>query len=267
MRDPVYADFHVHTCFSPCGKREATPAAMVRRAKDKGLAAIGFADHFTPAPVPGCPFYADQRLSILNALRSELSQVADLDGMAVLVGVEADYTVAGEACLDREAVRAVDHVVCASSHFHLPSSPQPTDDSLRSKAALMLDMAHAALGVPGISIWAHPFDCSRMRPLAPILATVREDEFVALINLANARQVAIEINGGPAQHLGYRQATAPFVQLARDMGARFTVSSDAHHPDDVDRLDLAWRWAHELGLGRGDLLSAEELLERQRRKR
>jgi histidinol phosphatase-like PHP family hydrolase len=267
MGDPTYADFHVHTRFSPCGKPQATPTAMVWRARDKGLAAIGFADHFTPAPVPGCPFYAGQRLSILGALRSELEQVSDLDGLDVLVGVEADYTVAGEACLDREALHHADHVVCASSHFHLPSSPQPADDSPQSKASLMLDMARAALGVPGISIWAHPFDCSRMRPLAPILATVREDEFAALIDLANVRQVAIEINGGPAQQAGYRQATATFLQLAHDMGARFTVTSDAHHPDDLDRLDLAWRWAHELGLGRKDLMSAEELLERQRRKR
>ncbi|MFN2133636.1 MAG: PHP domain-containing protein, partial [Anaerolineae bacterium] len=102
MGDPTYADFHVHTRFSPCGKPEATPGAMVHRAKDKGLAAIGFADHYTPAPVPGCPFYADQRLSILSALRSELDQVSSLDGLTVLVGVEADYTVAGEGCLDRE---------------------------------------------------------------------------------------------------------------------------------------------------------------------
>jgi histidinol phosphatase-like PHP family hydrolase len=267
MSDPAYADFHVHTRFSPCGKPEATPAAMVQRALDHGLAAIGFADHYTPAPVRGCPFYAEQRLSILSALRSELAQVANLDGLAVLVGVEADYTVAGEGCLDREAMRRVDHVVCASSHFHLPSSPQPADDSPRSKAVLMLDMARAALKVPGISIWAHPFDCSRMRPLAPILTAAREDELAALIELANARQVAIEINGGPAQHLSYRHAIAPFLQLAHDMGARFTVTSDAHHPDDLDRLDLAWRWAHELGLSPKDLLSAEELLERQRRKR
>jgi histidinol phosphatase-like PHP family hydrolase len=267
MSDPTYADFHVHTRLSPCGKPEATPSAMLRRAREKGLAALGFADHYTPAPVPGCPFYADQRLHIVDTLRDELEQGAEADGLAVLVGVEADYTVAGERCLDGQALRQVDHVICASSHFHLPASPQPADDSPRGRAALMLDMARAALDVPGISVWAHPFDCSRMRPLAPILAAVGEDELAALIDLANARQVAIEVNGGPAQHADYRQATADFLQLAHDMGARFTITSDAHHPDDLERLDLAWRWAHELGLGQKDLLSAEELLERQRRKR
>ena len=267
MHDLIYADFHVHTRLSPCGKAEATAAAMVQRALDKGLAALGFADHYTPAPVPGCPFYADQRLHILGALRAELDCVGEVNGLALLVGIEADYTLAGEGCLDREALRQADHVVCASSHFHLPASPQPTDDSPQSRAKLMLDTARAALGVPGISIWAHPFDCSRMRPLLPILATVGEDEFAALIDLANASQVAIEVNGGPAQWSDYREATAPFLRLARDMGARFTITSDAHHPDDLDRLDLAWSWAHELGLRPRDLITAEELIERQGRKR
>jgi histidinol phosphatase-like PHP family hydrolase len=266
MHDPAYADLHVHTHLSPCGKAEATAAAMVRRALDKGLAALGFADHYTPAPVPGCPFYAEQRLHIVGALRAEIEQLDEVRGLTLLVGVEADFTLAREGCLDREALRQVDHVVCASSHFHLPAAPQPADDSPRSKATLMLDMARAALGVGGISIWAHPFDCSRMRPLRPILATVEEDEFGELIDLANAHQVAIEVNGGPAQYADYRQATAPFYHLARDMGARFTVTSDAHHPDDLDRLDLAWSWARELGLRSTDLLTAEELVERQRSK-
>jgi putative hydrolase len=267
MHDPTYADYHVHTRLSPCGKSEATAAAMVQRAAGKGLAGLGFADHYTPAPVPGCPFYAEQRLDILDVLRAELERVNETDGLALLVGIEADYTLAGPGCIDREALRQADHVVCAASHFHLPAAPQPADDTSRSKAQLMLTMARAALEVGGVSIWAHPFDCSRMRPLLPILATVGEDEFALLIDLANARQVAIEINGGPAQRADYRRATAPFLRLARDMGARFTITSDAHHPDDLDRLDLAWSWAQELGLHSRDLLTAEELVERQRRKR
>jgi histidinol phosphatase-like PHP family hydrolase len=267
MPDPAYADLHVHTHHSPCGKPEATAAAMVQRAMKKGLAALGFADHYTPAPVPGCSFYAEQRLHIVDALRTELGRVKDTNGLALLVGIEADYTLAGQGCIDAEALRSTDHVICAASHFHLPTAPQPTDDSPRAKATLMLAMARAALQVRGVSVWAHPFDCSRMRPLEPILATVAPGEFEALIELANARQVAIEINGGPAQHADYVRTTAPFFRLARDMEAQFTITSDAHHPDDLERLDLAWSWARELGVRSRDLLTAEELVERQRSKR
>lgn len=259
MGNPAYCDLHVHTHYSPCGKREATAEAMVRRAKEKGIAAIGFADHYTPRPVPGCAFYNHQRAHILAELRAEIAQIEPVDGMDILVGVEADYTLAGRGCIDAETLRLADHIICASSHFHLSAAPRPTDDTPRAKAALMLQMAREALAMPGISIWAHPFDCSRMRPLAPILATVGEQALAELIGLANKAKVAIEINGGAVQYEDYCRATARFFGLAREMGARFTVTADAHYPDAFERLDLAMASVRELGLGEKDMLTVQEL--------
>lgn len=39
------ADFHIHTCLSPCASLEMSPAAIVRKARDAGLAAVAIADH------------------------------------------------------------------------------------------------------------------------------------------------------------------------------------------------------------------------------
>ncbi len=256
---PAYADFHIHTHLSPCGKPEATAGAMIRRAREKGLAAIGFADHITPQAVPGCAFYDRQRLSLLDDLRAELDGMPRTEPVEVLVGVEADYTLAGRGCIDQEMLAQADHVICAASHFHLPAAPQPADDTPEAKAALMVRMVREALVLPGVAVWAHPFDCSRMRPLVPILEMVPQDTLAELIDLANARRVAVEINGGPAQEKDYRQATERLFRLAHEMGARFTVTADAHHPDDLDRLDLALDWAREMGIGQERLLTAEEL--------
>ena len=266
MHSPTTIDLHVHTHLSPCGKPAATADALIRRAHEKGIGALGFADHITPRPVPGCAFYDRQRPDLLAALRDEVSHVSIPAGFELLVGLEADYALAGTACLDAETLAQADHVICAASHFHLPSAPLPVSNEPRDLAELMLSTAREALCVPGIDIWAHPFDCSTMRPLSPLVAALREDELVDLIDLANARQVAIEINGGPAQHADYRQATAEFFRLARRLGARFTVTSDAHHPDDLDRLDLALSWAQELGLRDSDLLTLDEVRARQRRR-
>jgi histidinol phosphatase-like PHP family hydrolase len=235
---------------------------MIARAREMGLAAIGFADHVTPGPVPGCPFYARQRPELLTELRAEIerSPGSIATDIRVLVGVEADFSLSGPACLDAELLSLADHVVVAASHFHLPGAPRPVDGTPRAKADLMLRTAREALALPGVSIWAHPFDCSRLRPLTEILATVTEDELVALIQLANERTVAIEINGGPALDDAYRQAMQPFYGLAREMGARFTVTADAHHPDDLERLDLALWWARVMGVKDQELLSVEELL-------
>jgi len=266
MANPIYADFHIHTHFSPCGKPQATAEAMLRRAQEKGLAAVGFADHVTPDPIAGCAFYDRQRPCIMADLRAEIAQVADGLDLEILVGMEADYTIAGRACLNPAVVAQADHVVCAASHFHLPAAPQFSGDGPRARAALMLRLAREALEMPGVSIWAHPFHCSRVRPLLPILETVSEAELATLIALANERGVAIEVNGAAARDEGYRLATARFFGLAREMGARFTLTADAHSPECLDRLDLVLEWAYALGLGERDLLTALELKERHKRK-
>lgn len=260
MSHAIYADYHVHTHLSPCGKPQATAEAMIARAREKGLAAIGFADHVTPRPVPGCPFYEGQRPYLLTDLRAEIDALEVLPGLRVLVGVEADYSLAGPDCLDEELRALADHVVVGASHFHLPGAPQPTDESPRAKAELMLRVAAGALAVPGVDIWAHPFDCSRLRPLEPILDMVSDDELAALIDQATRRAIAVEVNGGPARLDEYRQAMGRFYGLAREMGARLTVTADAHHPDDLERLDLALAWAREMGVRDQELVTVDELL-------
>ncbi len=262
-----YADYHVHTHLSPCGKPQATAEAMIRRAEQKGMVAIGFADHITPGPVPGCSFYEGQRPHLLAELRAEIAALPAAPGIEVLVGVEADYTLVGGECLDVELLSLADHVVCGASHFHLAGAPQPAEDTLRAKAALMVELAREALAMPGMSIWAHPFDCSRMRPLMPILGAVSSDELATLIHLANDHEVAIEINGGAGLRDEYRRSMARFYGLACEMGACFTITADAHHPDDFDRFDLALEWAREMGIRERDLLTVRELMRRQKRKR
>jgi histidinol phosphatase-like PHP family hydrolase len=266
MIDPTYADFHIHTHLSPCGKPQATAQAMILRAQAKGLSAVGFADHCTPEPIAGCPFYDHQRPHLLSDLREEIAQQKHAAGMDILVGVEADYTLAGPSCITPEILAHADHVICASSHFHLAGAPQPARDGPRAQAKSMHHFAREALALPGVSVWAHPFDCSRMRPLSPILRAIREAELVELIDLANEHAVAIEINGGAAQRQEYRKATSTFFGLAREMDARFTITADAHHPDDMARLDIALDWTHALGIRDELLLTAQELRERHRRK-
>jgi PHP family Zn ribbon phosphoesterase len=39
------ADFHIHSCLSPCAELEMSPTAIVQRAKEVGLNAIALSDH------------------------------------------------------------------------------------------------------------------------------------------------------------------------------------------------------------------------------
>ncbi|MCD4795862.1 MAG: PHP domain-containing protein [Candidatus Cloacimonetes bacterium] len=45
MLKEIKADLHIHTCLSPCGDMDMTPAMIVEKARSKGLDVIGICDH------------------------------------------------------------------------------------------------------------------------------------------------------------------------------------------------------------------------------
>ena len=56
-----FADLHIHSCLSPCGDDDMTPANICGMAKLKGLDVIAVADHNTarnlPAAKEACDAY------------------------------------------------------------------------------------------------------------------------------------------------------------------------------------------------------------------
>jgi len=68
------ADFHIHSCLSPCASLEMSPAAIVERAKDVGLNAIALSDHNCGFNLPA------------------FAAVCERHGMACLYGLEATST-------------------------------------------------------------------------------------------------------------------------------------------------------------------------------
>ncbi|MCK4565166.1 MAG: PHP domain-containing protein [Verrucomicrobia bacterium] len=65
------ADFHIHSCLSPCASLEMSPAAIVEKAKSVGLNAIALSDHNCGFNLPA------------------FAKVCEQQGMACLYGVEA----------------------------------------------------------------------------------------------------------------------------------------------------------------------------------
>jgi PHP family Zn ribbon phosphoesterase len=65
------ADFHIHSCLSPCASLEMSPLAIVEQAKAVGLNAIALSDHNCGFNLPA------------------FAAVCEAQGMACLYGVEA----------------------------------------------------------------------------------------------------------------------------------------------------------------------------------
>ena len=64
------ADFHIHSCLSPCASLEMAPKAIVERAKAEGLNAIALTDHNCTFNLPA------------------FSKVCEAHGMSCLYGLE-----------------------------------------------------------------------------------------------------------------------------------------------------------------------------------
>lgn len=75
----VRADFHIHSCVSPCASLEMSPAAIAEKAKEKGLDLVALTDHNTAL---NCPAFkvncAQQGLWSLYGMEVTSSEEAHL---------------------------------------------------------------------------------------------------------------------------------------------------------------------------------------------
>lgn len=57
---PIFYDFHMHSCLSPCGDEDMTPANLVGMAAVKGLQAIALTDHNSAKNCPAAAAHAKE---------------------------------------------------------------------------------------------------------------------------------------------------------------------------------------------------------------
>lgn len=203
-------DLHMHSTWSD-GK--ANIRTMAEAARARGYSHIAITDH-------------SAFLGITNGLdgarlRQQAAEVAALNaeyaaaGIAfrILRGVEVDITADGALALPDDVLAELDLVV-ASPHIKLSQPPeQATERILR------------AIRNPHVDIIGHP--TGRLigsRIGAPI-------DIDQIARAAAATGTLLEVNAGPER----LDLDAPSVRRALELGARLTIDSDAHHPD-----NLAW---------------------------
>lgn len=98
------ADFHIHSCLSPCASLEMSPAAIVQRAKEVGLNAIALSDHNCGFNLPA------------------FAKVCVAEGMDCLYGMEVTSTEEAHIlCLFDELDTAMD--MGAKVYDSLPDIP------------------------------------------------------------------------------------------------------------------------------------------------
>jgi DNA polymerase (family 10) len=222
----IRGDLHMHTTETD---GRATLEEMAAAACERGYEYIAITDH-------------SKALAMANGLDEArvaafAKQVREINrsglGIRVFSGLECDILRDGALDIADDALAELDLVI-GSVHSHM-----------NLEAAEMTDRLLRALECPHLQILGHPTGRILMhRDPFPF-------DFERIVAEAVRRNVWLEINASPERlDLG-----GAMVRTAKAKGARFTISTDAHHPKHLGSMRYGVLTARRGWLGRNDVMN------------
>ena len=226
-------DLHMHTTATD---GRATLEEMAEAARAMGYEYLAITDH-------------SKALSMTNGLDEarvvtfakqvrEINARGDL-GIHVFSGLECDILKSGEMDLNEGALAELDLVV-GSVHSHMNLEP-----------AEMTDRLLRALESPSLRILGHPTGRLLLSRDSFLFDTER------VFGAAAHNQIALEINASPER----LDLSGQMARIAKSKGARFTISTDAHHPKHLAGIRYGVTTARRGWLEKGDVLNTLPLAE------
>jgi DNA polymerase (family X) len=222
----IRGDLHMHTVATD-GK--ATLEEMAEAARDLGYEYIAITDH-------------SKALAMANGLDEQrviefARRIRELDhaglGIRVFSGLECDIMKDGSMDIAHDALAELDLVI-GSVH-----------NNMNMESAEMTDRLLRALGCPWLRILGHPTGRLLLqRDSFPF-------DFERVVDEAVRRGVALEINSSPER----LDLSAQMARAAKCQGARFTISTDAHHPSHLQGMRFGVTTARRAWLSPADILN------------
>jgi len=224
--EDLRGDIHMHTRESD---GRATLEEMAQAARDLGYEYIAVTDHSKSLAMANG---LDEKRAVAFA-RHVRQLNRDGLGVRVLAGLECDIRRDGSLDLADDALAELDLVIGSVHSYMNLESAEMTDRLLR------------ALENPHLRILGHPTGRVLLH---------REGfsfDFETVAAEAARRGVCLEINSSPERLDLY----APLLRTAKARGARFTISTDAHHPAHLKNIRYGVLMARRGWLGPGDVLN------------
>jgi DNA polymerase (family X) len=219
-------DLHMHTRETD---GRATLEEMAEAAKQRGYAYIAITDHSKALAMANG---LDEARAVAFAKHVRELNSRDL-GIRIFSGLECDILRDGEMDLANDALAELDLVI-GSVHSHMNLEP-----------AEMTDRLLRALECPSLRIMGHP---------TGRLLLQREPfrfDFERIVDKAVRRGVWLEINASPER----LDLSPTMLRQAKARGARFTISTDAHHPKHLLNMRYGVTMARRAWLEPEDILN------------
>lgn len=225
----LLGDLHSHTTYSD---GRATVREMALEALQRGRRYLAITDHLDA-------WVKSHTIETIRRQAEEIAAVNDeLAGrLTLLQGVEVDIRRDGSLALTDEILEAVDLVIASIHQQHGLGPDDQTERVIR------------ALEHPGVDIFGHPTGRRiGSRPGA-------EFDLEAVFEVAKRHDVILEINGS-ASRLDLKD---DHIRLARQIGCRFSIATDAHHPSQFSRLELGVGMAQRGWLTPAEVVNTREV--------
>jgi DNA polymerase (family 10) len=222
----IRGDLHMHTKETD---GRATLEEMAEAAKAQGYSYVAITDHSKALAMSNG---LDEARAV--AFAKEVREINRRGlGIRIFSGLECDILKNGDLDLANDALAELDLVI-GSVHSHMNLEP-----------AEMTDRLLRALECPSLKIMGHP---------TGRLLLQREPfkfDFERVVDEAVRRGVRFEINASPER----LDLSPNMLRQAKARGARFTISTDAHHPKHLLNMRYGVTMARRAWLGPEDILN------------
>lgn len=231
----IFADYHTHTIYS---HGTGTIKENVEAAIKIGLKEIAISDHG-----PRHFFYGVKPKNF-DKMRKEIDEINKAESrIKVKLGIEANIiSIDGKIDLEDELRDKLDIVLAG---YHFGAFPASIGESARihgwnflSKHFTTLERKARVINTQAVveAIYNNKIDILT-HPGAKANIDTRE-----VAKAAAARGTAMEINSS------HGQLTVEYIKIAMKEDVKFVISSDAHKPRDVGKVNLGLERALEAGL-------------------
>ncbi len=227
----IRGDVHMHTLETD---GRATLEEMAEAARERGYEYIAITDHSKALAMANG---LDEKRAIAFAHQVREINAREMDqkglGIRVFSGLECDIRRDGTMDLENDALGELDFVI-GSVHSYM-----------NLEAAEMTDRLLRALECPHLRALGHPTGRILLnRDPYPF-------DFDAVAAVAARRNVYLEINASPER----LDLTASLIRAAKARGAKFVISTDAHHPKHLANMRYGVLMARRGWLEPGDILN------------
>ncbi len=228
----IRGDLHAHTKASD-GRYSATE--MAEAAKKRGYEYLAITDHSKHVTIA----HGLDAARLAKAIK-EIDKVnAKLEGITLLKSIELDILTDGSLDLPDSILRELDLVLCSVHYNFNLSKDKQTERVIR------------ALDNPLVNIFCHP--SGRLINERPAY----EIDLEKVMRAAVERGCYLELNGHPDR----LDLDDVHCQMAKEMGLKLALSTDAHSTGDLDLMRFGVGQARRGWIEPGDVINTRGLTE------